>query len=204
MAVSRAQSYRGSLVASLAEELGWSYEQKRHVIKREVSDGFETVALAGSNKWSPLISVNFYFGKSFNAVTALEKKLNLDRMSMHVCHYSLNFQRPDAATSELCTWRVDLDNPPQRLVTEIASAIRHLLPPFVAKYQTIDVARAALANDDPGVLLNGDTGWPIILRMDLALNQEQRFREWARRLDAVNLRSAEEVLSRYASNHRAA
>jgi hypothetical protein len=42
-------------------------------LRRKYEGGNDVIVLSGSNKWSPYISVAFYFGKHFDAVRLIEK-----------------------------------------------------------------------------------------------------------------------------------
>ena len=94
-------------------------------LRRPTAHGKDIIALAGSNKWSPFVSVSFYFGKNFDRVRALENRHREHAMPYHIQQYSPNlwamrgieYAGPD-------TWDVDLRDPPETLAREVGVAVR--------------------------------------------------------------------------------
>jgi hypothetical protein len=50
----------------------------------------DVLIVSGSTRWSPLISVSFYFGRSFDRVREVEKDLGEAGLPYHIAQYSPN------------------------------------------------------------------------------------------------------------------
>lgn len=146
----------------------------------EESDGHNVIILAGSTKYSPLVGVDFYFGRRYPVVTELEKRLGISPSPYHIQQYSPNLRAMKGINfTGTHSWSVDITHPPAELVAELANAIRGIAEPFFKRFASIQAAREALAANDPWCF-GGKIFWRQLLRVDLALNDPAHFEEWAR------------------------
>ena len=197
--MSMAAAFKKELGAVLAQRLGSQcrFHKSRDQIRWDVADGHHVVTLAGSNKYSPIVGVDFYFGKNFSQVHAIEKQLGIYAFPCHVQQYSSNFARRGSGTYRgPCSWSVDLNSPPPSLADEVVAAIEGLTLPFFERYGTLISARDAIAAGERDVF-GGPMFWGQLLRLDLALDDLEHFRVWSTRLDALSLRQADEIINKY-------
>ena len=66
--VSDARHFQQHVGAQLATELGGTFKfyRSRLELRRSGAAGADVIVIAGSTKWSPLISLSFYFGRAFD------------------------------------------------------------------------------------------------------------------------------------------
>src|SRR5262245_21424485 len=107
--------FQRNLGAALVEALGQTYRfyKSRLELRADAPDGYNVLVLAGSTKYSPHISVAFYFGRNFAETKRVEKLLGGQQFYSHVQQFSPN--RPHMTGLEYCgpdTWSVDINNPP--------------------------------------------------------------------------------------------
>ncbi|MFL6605622.1 MAG: hypothetical protein ACJ8R9_30395 [Steroidobacteraceae bacterium] len=197
--MSVAAMFKQELGLVLAQRLGshCRFYKSRDQIRWDVADGHHIVTLAGSNKYSPFVGVDFYFGKNFSQIRAIEKNLGIYSFPCHVQQYSPNFSSRGLGTYHgPCTWSVDLNNPPSSLADELIAAIEGLTLPFFEAYGTLLSARDAIAANERDVF-GGPMFWGQLLRLDLALDDLEHFRSWSTRLDELSRSQAEEIINKY-------
>jgi hypothetical protein len=194
--MSAAAAFQRNLGDKLAVHLGGDYTflRSKLLLKRSMPSGNLTVVLSGSNKWSPLIELAFYFGVTFPEITSLERRLGIHPLLMHIQQYSPNCSvRAAGLYKERCSWSVDITSPQSDLVEEIAVAVEGLAIPFFEDYGSVLSARDAIASNDPNVF-GGPIFWPQLLRLDLALGDLEHFEKWSEALDPLSLSQAREII----------
>lgn len=164
-------------------------------LRRSTANGKDVIILAGSNAWSPFISVSFYFGRNFDQVRALEKRHSEYAMPYHVQQYSPNLRSMAGIEySGPHTWNVDLREPPESLAHELGAAVRGMAEPFFARFADLRAARDAIASNDPWCF-GGHAMWRALLKLDAALGELAHFREWNTRLGEFEAKQASEMLA---------
>lgn len=201
--MSTANSFKQELGAELARALGPSFRfyKSRRELRRETDHGHESVVLAGSNKWSPLISVSFYFGVCFSAAAKIEKLLQSKPLAYyHIHQYSLNVRHMAGLGYEgPCTFEVDLTAPSPGLREDLARAVTGMAFPFFERFRDMRVARDALVAND--WCLGGRTSWRHVLLLDAALHDLAHFRDWTKQtLTEFELQQARPLLQRLREN----
>jgi hypothetical protein len=196
--MSAAAKFQEHLGAEVAELLGsrCRFFKSRKEIRAEAPNGHNVIIISGSNKYSPLIDVAFYFGKNFAAAKEVERRLGLNQFYYHIQQYSYNraaFQ--GLPFSGPCTWEVDISNPPPRLANQVVEAINGLAVPFFDRFETIRAARDAIAEDDPWCF-GGRSFWRQLLRLDFAMDDLAHFQGWSTCLDDFNRKQAEAEIAR--------
>ena len=195
-----APKFLQELGASLAQILGGEYRYfKSRLELRQASDGGNNVLiLAGSNKYSPSISLSFYFGRNFAAAKRLEKRVGGYQFPYHIQQYSLNRRAmPGLNCSGPYTWSLDINDPPRALSSEIVAAVRGIANPFFARFSNMEVARDAIASDDPWCF-GGFPFWRQLLVLDAALNDLPHFQRWSKGLGPFERSQAEARLEQIA------
>ena len=81
--MSAAAKFHQAIGAEVAKRLGFKFLKSRVELRAEVSDGHHVIRLAGANKYSPLVDVDFYFGKNFAAARQIEKRLGIYSYPYH-------------------------------------------------------------------------------------------------------------------------
>ena len=204
--MSEAARFQQALGMEVAQRLGprYAFLKSRRELLAEVPDGHHVIILSGSNKYSPLVEVAFYFGKRFAAARKIEKELAIYSFPCHVQQYSPNFAlRGFGSYRGPCTWSVDIRDPPPSLTSELVGAIRGLSDPFLERYGTMVAARDAIAANDRDVF-GGPMFWGQLLRLDLALNDLSHFEQWAGRLDDLAREQANEIIRKFVALRRVA
>src|SRR4051812_32673142 len=110
--------FQRKLGADLTEVLGGQYQffKSRLELRANAPDGHNILILAGSTKYSPHISVDFYFGRSFASAKQVERRLGGDPSYYHIQQFSPNRKRMKALPySGPYTWSIDINNPPATL-----------------------------------------------------------------------------------------
>jgi hypothetical protein len=195
--MSAAAKFQRAIGAEVAKRLGFKFLKSRAELRTEVSDGHHVIILAGSNKYSPLVEVAFYFGKNFAAARRIEKRLGIYAFPYHIQQYSPNFDgRGFAAYRGPCSWSVDIDRLPPDLIDDLLAAIDGLAFPFFERYGDIRVARDAIADNDRDVF-GGRLFWPQLLSLDLALDEVEHFVEWSAQLDELSRAQANEIIGKF-------
>src|SRR3989442_3340623 len=132
MAIS-ARQFKQSIGAELVDALNGQYKffKSRVELRADASDGHNVIVLAGATKYSPYISVDFYFGRNFASAKQIERRLGEHQFYYHIHQYSPNRKAMKGLDySGPYTWSVDINNPPKTLVTELAGAIQGMAVSF--------------------------------------------------------------------------
>jgi hypothetical protein len=191
--------FKQALGADVAHRLGGKFKffKSRMELRAEVSDGFHVVIVSGSNKYSPHVGVDFYYGKCFSAARQIEKRLGIYSFPYHVQQYSPNF-RPHGPASYRgpCTWSVDLSQPPSHLAEQLVQAIQGIAFPFWERYGTLLAARDAIAADDRDVF-GGPAFWRQLLHLDMAMGDLAHFEAWSTQLNELSRKQADEVIHQF-------
>jgi len=195
MAIS-ARQFKQSIGAELVDALNGQYKffKSRVELRADASDGHNVIVLAGATKYSPYISVDFYFGRNFASAKQIERRLGEHQFYYHIHQYSPNRKAMKGLDySGPYTWSVDINNPPKTLVTELAGAIQGMAVPFFERFADIQTARDALAANDRWCL-GGTTFWHQLLIIDLAINDLAHFERWSETLEGFDRKQASEMI----------
>jgi hypothetical protein len=187
------------LGAELARELGGRYKffKSRAELRAVASEGHSVVILAVAAKYSPQVSVAFYFGRNFALVNALERRAGRYQFPHHIQQLSLN----RAALALLpydgpSQWSVDIGDAPSTLVAEVAAAVEGLAAPFFERFASLRAARDALVAKDPWCFA-GPFFWRQLLHIDLALGEAEHFVQWSQVLSSHDKAQADAELAAY-------
>ena len=198
--MSEAENFQKSLGAELAEQLGQGYKflRSKLELRQKGNESSNVVVLAGSNKYSPEISISFYFGRHFEALKKVEKALGLEPMSYHIQQYSPNLQNmanhPNASGQH--TWRVNINQTSEELAKTIAAAINKVSEPFFNRFSTIEDSRNAIAGKDSWCF-SGPALWRSLFLFDAALGDIEHFKKWSECLKNYEKQQAEQLVARY-------
>ncbi len=195
--MSESQKFQREVGEKLAERLGCDFKfyKSNLELRRKSKNGHDVVILGGSNKWSPSISMSFHFGKRFDSVRDIEKKLGEDPMFYHIHHSSPNSQNMEGINySGPNTWRVDINDNNENLVPDIAKAIEGIAFPFFERFIEITEARDALAGKDSWCIGAQGIYWPTLFKVDAALGDIEHFKNWCNSLTPVYKKQALEAL----------
>ena len=179
--MSAASDFVKRLGAQIAAEFGddVTYKKSQQLLEWSTSGGGYYVQLAGSNKWSPYISVAFYFGRSFDEASAIERRVEKSRSQGQIHQYSVNVKHMKGlVTARKSTWEIDIGNPPRGIAKDIADSIREIAMPFWMRYPTARAARDALAARDPWCFWAVGPMFSGLLYLDAALGDLKHFEEW--------------------------
>jgi hypothetical protein len=179
--MSAAEKYNVQLGEALAKELGSSFKfyRSRRELRRNSNEGHDSVILSGSNKFSPHISVSFYFGVNFAKARLVEKEIfgDANPAYYHIHQYSLNRNHMIGLDYKgPFTWDINIQNPPN-ILDEVKKAIEGMALPFFERFANLRDARNAKVKNDSWCL-GGDIFWHHILAMDMALGDMAHFIEW--------------------------
>jgi hypothetical protein len=194
-----AANFQQDLGTQIERLLGKSYKfyKSRCELRAKTTDGHNVIILSGSNKYSPHISIDFYFGRNFAAAKEVEKMLGKHQFYYHIQQYSPNRKSlKDLPYNGAYTWSVDINNPPITLATEIVEAISGIADPFFNRFAVITEARDTIANNAPWCF-GGKTHWRQLLMIDLALEDLSHFEQWAKCLDDLGRVQSEEIISQF-------
>ena len=172
----------------MATLLGKNYRffKSRLELRAPSDDGENVLVLSAASKFSPYISLAFYFGRHYAVARPIEKLLEYTRWPYHIQQYSLNRTHMSGLTySGPYSWSIDITNPMESLVSEIESAVHGMAEPFFKRFATISAARDAIAADDPWCFA-GPIFWRQLLILDGAMDDLNHFRKWAVCLDDFN------------------
>jgi hypothetical protein len=192
------------LGSRISEALGsdFKYRKSRLEFRKVFEGGEDVVSLAGSNRFSPHISVSFYFACSFAAAHCLEELVGLDPLPYHIQQLSLNRGRMKGLTvrnSGREEWSINIEKSiDPRLVAEIIAAIHGMAFPFFDRFSNILSARDALSSNDSWCL-GGKMAWRQLLILDGCLNDLVHFRKWSSVLGDLQLGQAMSLLSKVES-----
>jgi hypothetical protein len=197
--LSEARRFQQLIGTELAAEFAGDFRfyRSRLELRRTGDDGADVIILAGSAKWSPLISLSFYFGRSFDLVRQIEKQLGWSGLPYHIQQYSLNLRHMSGiGYAGRHTWDIDLRQPPSDLAREIKAAIQGMAFPFFERFRELSAARDAIATDDPWCFGGRGPFWRSLFLMDAALDDLAHFRKWSERLEPFYAAQAAEALAR--------
>lgn len=194
-----AAEFQQQLGAALSDALDGRYRftKSRSELRAECPDGHNVVVLAGSAKYSPHVSVDFYFGRNFAKARQVEKLLGGQPFLYHIQQFSPNRAHMNPlAFSGTHSWSVDINSPPQTLVLEVAAAIRGMAEPFFERFADMRVARDAIAANDRWCF-GGRTFWRQLLLLDMALDDLAHFEGWRPALAATEQLEASESIQAF-------
>lgn len=150
--------------------------------------GSHSITISGSNKWSPMINVAFYFGNRYEEATNIERLLGKRRgelRSAHIMNYSLNAGlMKELSFDRASSWSINIEAPAASLASEIAEAVRQIAFPFWHRYPTVRSARDAMLSGDSWCFQAGGPFWLDLLYLDAALGELDHYESWMANLDA--------------------
>jgi hypothetical protein len=183
-------------VSELAD--GFTFYRSRLELRRSAHSGVDVLILSGSTKYSPLVSVSFYFGRSFDQVREVEKDLGELGLPYHIQQYSPNLSHMKGIRySGPHTWEVDLRQPPRDLAKKLAVAVRAMAYPFFDRFRELRAARDAVASRDPWCFDATGPYWRSLFLLDAALDDLLHFKEWMASLDPFYVPRAAEMLAKF-------
>jgi hypothetical protein len=197
---SAAVAFQQDIGAQLARALGSQYRffKSRLELRASNGDGHNVLVLAGSSKYSPFISLEFYFGRNYALAKRVEQLLGGTPFSYHIQQYSLNRNHMnDLAYSGPYTWSLDITKPSGSLIAEMMLAVHGIADPFFQRFYSIESARNAIAADDPWCF-GGPAFWKQLLLLDAAMNELPHFEDWATQLDDFSQSQAQAELEKLA------
>ncbi len=196
--MSAASQFVKDLGARVATEFGGDVEYKKSKLLLQWSGPFAGcyVQFSGANKWSPHISLAFYFGRRFPEASAIAKRFG-DSDAGQIWQYSLNVNHMKGlGGSPTGRWEIDITKPPTGLEAEIAKSIRQVAIPFWQRYPTARSARDALAEKDPWCIWAGGPFFRSLLYLDAALGDLNHFEAWMPQLELFYRNQASDELQR--------
>ena len=147
--MSDANTYQRNLGEKLANALGngFKFYKTNMELRRASPNGHDVIILGGSNKYSPYISVSFYFGKRFDSVRKIEKLKREEPMPYHIWHYAPNSRSMDGLGHEGAnSWEIDIRNELGDITSEVVHGIQGIAYPFFNRFSELSAAREALAS----------------------------------------------------------
>ena len=195
--MSAADKYKREVGRLLTESFSgeFSFYKSSLELRRKSNNGNDVIVLSGSNKYSPYISLSFYFGKNYASVKQLEKALGINQMLYHVQQYSPN--TPAMAGLKYSgpyTWDIDLTNPPHNVIHQLHNAVVGIAFPFFERFASMTEARATIAGNDSWCF-GGDIFWRQLLSIDATLNGLDHFRQWSSHLEPFTAGQASSALA---------
>jgi hypothetical protein len=119
---SAAMAFQQEVGAQLARALGPDYKffRSRLELRKPCGDGFNVLVLSGYNKYSPFISLSFYFGRNFAKAKRIEKLLGPTTFHYHIQQFSVNRNNMTGLVYEgPHTWSIDITKPMGSLLSEL-------------------------------------------------------------------------------------
>ena len=174
---SAAAKFTQSLGAEVAAQLGNGYKflKSRAEVRAESPEAHNVIILSVAAKYSPFVSVAFYFGRNYSLVRKMEQRHALCQFPYHIQQFSMNRNAMrDVAFHGPFQWSVNIQEPLGTLPTEITKAISGLADPFFNRFASLVTARDALASDDPWCF-GGRGFWRQLLHVDPALGDLAHF-----------------------------
>jgi hypothetical protein len=203
--MSAAAEYVSALGIAVADQFGGGVKFSK-VGQRLVwptAFGASFVSLSGSNKWSPLISVSFYFGNRYEDATRVEKRIGVSKSRQragHILQYSSNAHLMKGLTfSSDCTFEINIQSPPVDIASVLADAIRQIAVPFWNRYPTVRSARDALLSRDEWCFKAGGPSWHDLLYLDAALGELEHYEAWLGQLESFYVPYASAELAKVKS-----
>lgn len=167
-------------------------------LRRKSNNGTDIISLSGSNKWSPLIIVAFYFSRQFDDSKKILRIMGEDTSLTQIDQYSLNARLMTGTKYEGCgSWTVDIDNPQQDLAENIKIAIEALAFPFFERFSSLKVAQKASTSNDSWCLNPIGPCYHKLLLIDAALSELNHFKEWSKCLEPFYLEQAIADIDKY-------
>ncbi len=200
--MSAAENYKKKLGQELAELFGGEFKfyKSKLELKRKRADGFDVIILSGSNKWSPLIDVSFYFGRNFDAARKVEKALGDHPMPYQIQQYSPNINSMiGLGFTGDGTWEVNIEEPPHDLAIKIKNAIENIAFPFFERFSSLKAAQEALAKDDSWCFSPKGPFYHMLFKVDAALGDLEHFKKWSECLEDFYIEQASEKISKLES-----
>ena len=177
--MSIANDYRRDLGEKLAKALGpdWRFYKTRKELRCKTKQGYNSIVLAGGSKWSPYITIAFYFGVNFDKAHEVETEIFKREPSYyHVFQFSYNRNRMARLKYKgPSTWEIDLTKK-RDILKPLKRAIEQMAYPFFARFAEIKAARDAEVKCDSWCLTHNS--WRNILTLDVALNDLNHFDKW--------------------------
>jgi hypothetical protein len=198
--LSRAKKYQQLLGEALADQLGGEFKFYRSNVKlrRENALGHDVIVVGGSTKWSPHISVDYYFGKRFDRIRRIEKELGMHPMPMHIQQYSPNVgNMKGLKPTGPYSWTANITESLGTLPTELAHSIREIAFPFFERFHDLESSRDAFIANDSWCFGAAPYFWHALFKMDTALGDIEHFEKWSQCLEAPYLEQAQEALRKY-------
>ena len=198
--MSDANKYLQQLGSELEVQLGdgFKFSRSRLELRRKANDGADVIILAGSTKYSPFISVAFYFGRNFDEAKRLEKLTGDHPMPYHIQQYSPNLRSMRGLSyAGPSTWEVDITNPPEKLAQQITVAIKAMAYPFFEKFSTLQAAQIALADGDSWCFNARGPFYHMLLKVDASLKDLEHFEQWSKCLQDFYRNQSTESLMKY-------
>jgi hypothetical protein len=195
--MSAAEKYNVKLGEALAKEFDSSFKfyRSRLELRRNSIEGHDSIVLSGSHKFSPHISVRFYFGVNFAKARLAEKEIfgDANPAYYHIHQYSINRNHMIGLDYKgPFTWNINIQDPPD-ILEEVKKAIEGMALPFFKRFSNLRDARDAKAKRDSWCL-SGDLFWHHILAMDMALNDMAHFNEWKKTIKPFYAKQAEKKI----------
>jgi hypothetical protein len=178
----------------------FKFHRSKLELRRKFEGGYDVIIIDSASKWSPYISIAFYFGKNFDAVRSVEKKYGLQPSFYHIQQYSMNAMKiPDLNYSGSVFWSVDITNPPSDLAEELMVAIESIAYPFFDRFCDLKQSRDAMIEYNPWCFDARCASWLSLLKIDMALNDLEHFRDWSNCLDPFFLEQANKKIEEWSS-----
>jgi hypothetical protein len=198
--VSAANEYKKKLGLELEElfEGEFKFYKSKLELKRKRGEGFDVIILSGSNKWSPLIDVSFYFGRNYDAARKIEKAIGGYPMYYQIQQYSLNVGSMEGLNYKgEGSWEVNLELQDKNFAQTIKKAIEDIAFPFFDRFIDIEEAREALSNNDSWCFSPEGPFYHMIFKIDAALNDIEHFKSWSKCLEQLYLDQAAEDIAKF-------
>jgi hypothetical protein len=187
--MSAASAYVSTIGMAIAGQFGESvkFSKTDNRLVWPTAFGSSFVSLSGSNKWSPLISISFYFGNRYEAATTIEKRAGISKRQQsagHIIQCSLNANQMKGLIFNCNhTFEINIQSPAPDIASSIADAIRQIAFPFWDRYPTARSARDALLTVDGWSVKAGGPFWRDLLYLDAALGELEHYEAWLSQLD---------------------
>ncbi len=200
--MSSARNFRQQLGQELAEVLGGEFRflRSKLLFQRERDGGQDEIVLQGASRNSPYISVSFDFGRRFDRVAELERRLGIDSKGFdHVAGNSLNAPGMKGLNYPVAAeWPVNLNLPAPTTTASVLAGFEKVAFPFFERFTRLQDARDGVARRDSWIL-DGHFTWRNLLLMDAVLGDLNHFRDWsARRLRDSQAEQAAALLAQLA------
>jgi hypothetical protein len=200
MSKSAAKEFEFSLAGEVASQFrdDPGFEFKKLSLFWRTKQGLNVVSFANTNKWSPFVSVAFYYGCRFDSAYEISKSLTKYPSGMHICNFSVNRSLlQNLPYSGPHRWEIDIRSAPPSLAVEVANAIRGIAYPFFERFTDLRVSRDAMESNDNWCFGAVPLGWHSMLCMDAALGEFEHYEKWIATLPEFYRVQAEAELSKF-------